>query len=114
VSVFFAKLEKISVCFGVLEPFRNEPKTKKIGVFRNKLKLKINTGGDMDMDKDMDMEMDTDTVFFVSVRHGTDMCVYMDMDMTVCFCFFFRILFGCFGFVETPKQVVSILKRNNR
>ncbi len=24
------------------------------------------------------------------------------------------MVFGCFGYIETPKQAVSILKRNNR
>jgi hypothetical protein len=26
----------------------------------------------------------------------------------------FRIAFGCFGYIETPRQAVSILKRNSR
>jgi hypothetical protein len=26
----------------------------------------------------------------------------------------FKIVFGCFGYIETPKQAGSLLKRNNR
>ncbi len=39
----------------------------------------------------------------------------MDMDMAIFFCFgLFRMVFGCLGYIETPKQAVLILKRNNR
>jgi hypothetical protein len=39
----------------------------------------------------------------------------MDMDMAIFLCFgLFRMVFGCFGYIETPKQAVSILKRNKR
>jgi hypothetical protein len=38
----------------------------------------------------------------------------MDMDMAIFFCFgLFQTVFGCFGYIETPKQAVSTLKRNN-
>jgi hypothetical protein len=57
----------------------------------------------MDMAADMDMDMDM------------DMDIDMDMDMDIFFCFvLFRKVFECFCYIETPKQAVSILKRNNR
>ncbi len=38
----------------------------------------------------------------------------MGMDMVIDIFLSFRMVFGCFGYIETPKQAVSILKRNNR
>ncbi len=40
----------------------------------------------------------------------------MDMDMGHDHLFFvlFWMVFECFGHIETPKQAVSILKRNNQ
>jgi hypothetical protein len=38
----------------------------------------------------------------------------MGMDMDMAIFLLFRMVFGCFGYIETPKQSVSMLKRNNR
>jgi hypothetical protein len=43
---------------------------------------------------------------------GVDMGVDMDMDMDMAIFLLFRIVFRCFGYIETPKQAVSILKLN--
>ncbi len=42
-----------------------------------------------------------------------DMGVDMNMAIFLLFCFF-RMVFRCFGYIETPKQANLILKRNNR
>ncbi len=52
VSVFFAKLKKLFlVCFGVLEPFRNEAKQK--SAFRTNRNCYVTN---MDEDADMDVQ----------------------------------------------------------
>jgi hypothetical protein len=51
----FSEKQKKSVCFGVSEPFRKEPK-QKMGVLEQP-KLKINTLFVMDMGVNMDMDM---------------------------------------------------------
>ncbi len=38
-----------------------------------------------------------------------------DMDIAFFFCFgLFRIIFGCSGYIETPKHAIQIFKRNSR
>jgi hypothetical protein len=44
-----------------------------------------------------------------------DIGVDLDMDMAIFICFgLFWMVFGYFGYIETPKQAVSILQRNNQ
>jgi hypothetical protein len=93
---------------------------------------------DMDMDMDvkttwtwnleMDMDTDTDTIYLTSIRtevNRNSICfgsVSVFFAKLLCngqwpFFFFFglfRMVFGCFGYIETPKQAVLILKRNTR
>ncbi len=82
---------------------------------------------DMDVDVDMDMEMDTDSRhdFLQTERNRNSIC-FGSVSVFFAklsgnghdhfsFCFgLFRLVFGCFGYIETPKQAVLILKRNNR
>ncbi len=64
--------------------------------------MDMGVGVDVDMAMDMDMDVDVDV----------DVDVDMDMDMAIFL--LFQMVFGCFGYIETPKQAISILKRNNR
>jgi hypothetical protein len=91
------------------------------------LDMEMDTDLDMEMDTDLDMEMDThsDVIFcFGSNRNKPKLDLFRsfsrnchvidkDMDMVIFFGFF-RMVFGCFGYIETPKQAVLILKQNNR
>jgi hypothetical protein len=44
-----------------------------------------------------------------------DMGVDRDMHMAIFLLFrFFLIVFECFAYIETPKQTVSVLKKNNQ
>jgi hypothetical protein len=79
-----SKFDLFRFDFGLFRGLFRKNRNNK-SVFRNKPKLKINT---FDMGVDMDMDM---AIFLL-----------------------FRFVFGWFGYIETPKQTVSILQRNNR
>jgi hypothetical protein len=86
---FSQALNKFSVCFVVSEPFRKMNRNKK-SAFQNKPKLEINT-----------------LLYNGHGRghgHGHGLFYFVS---------FFRMVFECFAYIETPKQDVSVFKRNN-
>ncbi len=84
-----SKLDLFRFDFGLFRGLFRKNRNKK-SVFRNKPKLKINT-----------------------LTWAWTWAWAWILQFFFCFGLFWMV-FGWFGYIETPKQAVSILKRNNR